>query len=263
MNAPAPQTTDTQKSDTRKSDTRKNDTRESEVWARLATVSDPELDESVADMGFVDSLELGEGGEVRIGFRLPTFWCAPNFAFLMAHDMRTAVESLPWVSRAVISLDDHCHAKEINHGVGNGLTFAESFPGQAVEELDKLRVTFRRKAYLRRQELLLRSLKEAGFTPAQLCTLRMGELAGLTLDNAEALPLRTRYIEIRGEFGGPAADDDLAFATDTGDPLTPDMFADYLKQLRSVRVNAEFNANMCRSILQTRYGETATETTSE
>jgi hypothetical protein len=29
--------------------------------------------------------------------------------------------------------------------------------------------------------------------------------------------------------------------------------------LRRVRVNAEFNANLCRGILQTRYGETAEE----
>lgn len=236
-----------------------SDPREAEVWARLATVSDPELDESVADMGFVDTLALDDAGEVQIGFRLPTFWCAPNFAFLMAHDMREAVEELPWVTRAVINLKDHCHAKEINHGVGEGLSFGDTFPGQTVAELDKLRITFRRKAFQRRQELLLRQLKKADFTPAQLCELRMGELAALNLDDAETLALRARYIEIRGEFGGPAADGDLAFATDTGEALKPETFAGYLQDLRRVRVNAEFNANLCRGMLQTRYGETGEE----
>jgi metal-sulfur cluster biosynthetic enzyme len=243
MNAPAPQS---------------GNSREDEVWRRLATVSDPELDESVADMGFVDSVELGAAGEVRIGFRLPTFWCAPNFAFLMAHDMRRAVESLPWVSRAIIHLADHCHAKEINRGVGAGLSFSDSFPGQAMDELDKLRATFRRKAFQRRQELLLRRLRTAGVTPENLCEMTMGELAALRLDDAETPHLRARYVEIRGEFGGPAAAEDLAFTTDTGGALDADGFAGYLQDLRRVRVNAEFNANMCRSILQTRYAGKAT-----
>jgi len=234
-----------------------SDPREAEVWARLATVSDPELDESVADMGFVESVALDDTDEVRIGFRLPTFWCAPNFAFLMAHDMREAVESLPWVSRAVISLSDHCHAKEINHGIGNGLSFSESFPGQTKAELDKLRITFRRKAFQRRQELLLRRLQKTGLSPEQLCHMRMAELAKLQFDDSETVALRERYMEIRGEFGGPEGDGDLAFANDEGAALKPETFAEYIKDLRRVRVNAEFNANLCRGMLQTRYGETS------
>jgi metal-sulfur cluster biosynthetic enzyme len=69
--------------------------RVSEVLARLATVSDPELDESVTELGFVTDVEVATGGAVRIGFRLPTYWCAANFAFLMAEDMRLAAASLP------------------------------------------------------------------------------------------------------------------------------------------------------------------------
>ena len=151
------------------------DGRLDEVWARLAMVSDPELDESVAEMGFVDSVEIGDGGAVRIGFRLPTYWCAPNFAFLMAHDMRQAVEGLDWVERAEITLRDHCHAEDINRGVGGGLSFAETFPGQAAAELDELRVTFRRKAYQGRQQALLRRLVEDGMTPEKICAIQIGE----------------------------------------------------------------------------------------
>ncbi len=230
------------------------DGRLDEVWARLAMVSDPELDESIADMGFVDSVELGEGGDVRIGFRLPTFWCAPNFAFLMAHDMRQAVESLDWVRRAKIELRDHCHAEEINRGVGGGLSFAETFPGQAAAGLDDLRATFRRKAYLGRQEVLLRHLVAEEFTPTQLCTMRIGELTALELADADAALSRRRYLEIRGEFGGPARQGDAAFKTPEGEALEPKKFAEYLQDLRRVRINAAFNANMCRSLLQTRYG---------
>ena len=229
------------------------DGRLDEVWARLAMVSDPELDESVAEMGFVDSVEIGDGGAVRIGFRLPTYWCAPNFAFLMAHDMRQAVEGLDWVERAEITLRDHCHAEDINRGVGGGLSFAETFPGQAAAELDELRVTFRRKAFQGRQEALLRRLVEDGMTPEKICAIQIGELR--RLDLADDARLLERYLEIRGEFGGPAGEDDTAFTTADGEALGPESFAEYLQDLRRVRMNAAFNANMCRSLLQTRYGE--------
>jgi metal-sulfur cluster biosynthetic enzyme len=46
--------------------------RAAQVQACLATVMDPELDESVTELGFVTEVELTEDGEVRIGFR-------PNF----------------------------------------------------------------------------------------------------------------------------------------------------------------------------------------
>lgn len=229
------------------------DGRLDDVRARLDMVSDPELDQSVAEMGFVNSVEIGDGGDVRISFRLPTFWCAPNFAFLMAHDMREAVESLDWVRRAEITLQDHCHAEDINRGVGGGLSFAETFPGQATAELDELRATFRRKAFQGRQEALLRRLREDGMTPEKICAMRIGELRRLEL--VDAARLLERYLEIRGEFGGPAGEDDTAFTTPDGEALASEEFSGYLQDLRRLRVNAAFNANMCRTILQTRYGE--------
>jgi metal-sulfur cluster biosynthetic enzyme len=234
---------------------RAGDARLQEVWDRLATVSDPELDESVADMGFIESVALGQGGSVSIAFRLPTFWCAPNFAYIMARDMREAVETLDWVTRAEIELRDHCNAEEINRGVADGLSFADTFPGQVAEELENLRATFRRKAYQGRQEKLLRRLLAEKFTPTQLATLSLHRLAVLDIAGGEFARMRERYLEIRGEFGGPAAESDLAFTTPEGKALDSESFTDYLKDLRRVRMNAQFNANMCKSLLDTRYGE--------
>ena len=65
--------------------------RESEVLACLDSVTDPELDEPVTDLGFVEEVTVGADGAVSIDFRLPTFWCAANFAYMMAEDMRDAV----------------------------------------------------------------------------------------------------------------------------------------------------------------------------
>ena len=232
-----------------------HDPRRDEIWARLARVSDPELDESVAEMGFVESIEICDSGEVRIGFRLPTFWCSPNFAFLMAHDMREAVEALDWVTHAEIALTNHCNAEEINRGVGGSLSFAETFPGQTEAELDDLRATFRRKAYQGRQEKLMRHMVAEGFTPEHIAAMTMGELTALAIASSEFEALRARYAEIRCEFGGPDAAGDAAFTTPEGDAIDAKNFNLYLSTLRRVRINTQFNANMCKSLLNVRYGE--------
>ena len=71
-----------------------DDERLAEVWARLDGVTDPELDESVVALNFVTEAIVDAANCVHVFFRLPTYWCAANFAFLMADDMRTAEENL-------------------------------------------------------------------------------------------------------------------------------------------------------------------------
>ena len=60
------------------------------VVERLAQVLDPELDEPILDLGFVRSFEL-HSGHASVELRLPTSWCAVNFAYLMADDVRRAL----------------------------------------------------------------------------------------------------------------------------------------------------------------------------
>ena len=51
-----------------------------------------------------------------------------------------------------------------------------------------------------------------------------------------------------------------AFVTLEGQPIEVQDFADYMTDLRRVRVNAEFNANLCRGLLRVRYdGEPPTQ----
>lgn len=67
---------------------RTDETRHAEIWELLATVVDPELDEPVTDMGFISRIHVDASDCVHVDFRLPTYWCAANFAFLMAWGMR-------------------------------------------------------------------------------------------------------------------------------------------------------------------------------
>src|ERR1700719_235960 len=120
--------------------------RTEEVWSALGRVTDPELDESVTFLAFVTSVEVQEGNSVRIRFRLPTYWCAPNFAFLMASDMRDAVTEISWVQYVQVELLDHFSAGLINRGIALRQDFRDAFPGETDDDLSAIRKKFLGKA---------------------------------------------------------------------------------------------------------------------
>ena len=223
--------------------------RAEQVQACLATVMDPELDESVTELGFITEVELSGEGEVRIGFRLPTYWCAANFAFLMADDMRRAVQALPWVTRVQVQLHEHMYAEAINQGVSEGAGFQAAFGAAAEGGLDALRRTFLVKAFQRRQEALLQHLLDAGHAPAALVALNIAALRQLPLD-AEGETFVERYFARRDLAGGG----DLAFVDSEGCAIAAEALLGHLRGLRRVGINAEFNGALCRGLLAVRDG---------
>src|SRR4029077_18162209 len=165
---------------------------------RLTRVLDPELDESILDLGFVRSLRL-RSGQAEVALRLPTSWCAVNFAYLMAEDVRRALLTVEGIrrvtgrlgahaaadvteARGTVALGDHGFAEEIEAAVNAGRPFEEAFPGEGAGSLAALRLTFLRKGFLSRQERLLRDLRDSGCTPTSICALRLGEVS--TQDDA-------------------------------------------------------------------------------
>ncbi len=61
-----------------------------------------------------------DGDTVAADFRLPTYWCSPNFAWIMAEDMRDALRAPPWARRVRATLADHLFAGKINAAVNAG-----------------------------------------------------------------------------------------------------------------------------------------------
>ena len=116
------------------------------VWAALGTVRDPELDEPLTDLGFVARCVVDEAGRAEVELRLPTYFCAPNFAFLMVADAYDAVAGVPGLTSLKVKLIDHFAADVINRGVAARQGFVASFEGEAADELDTLRGDFVRKA---------------------------------------------------------------------------------------------------------------------
>lgn len=232
--------------------------RVAQVWAQLDRVTDPELDEPVTEMGFVETVAVDRGGDVQVFFRLPTYWCSPNFAFLMAEGMRTAVAALPWVGRVTIRLEDHMAAEEMNAAVNDGRSFADAFRLRADGgDLGAVRETFERKAFQRRQEAVIAGLRAQGFDAAAVAAMTLGQLALVRFEDAEAARQLPRYRELllaRGLARGP---DDHAFPDLDGRPLTVEGWSARLSALRAVRINMEFGGALCRGLKQSRYQEAA------
>ena len=118
------------------------------IIGALGTVRDPELDEPITSLGFVTSYTISPDGDAQVRLRLPTYFCAPNFAFLMVADAYDAVSALPGVRSTEIVLEDHFASDAINGGVAAHAGFAQSFDGEAVGELHELRADFLRKAVM-------------------------------------------------------------------------------------------------------------------
>src|SRR5512146_179390 len=127
----------------------------------LETVRDPELDEPITSLGFVVSCAVSAAGDAQVRLRLPTYFCAPNFAYLMVADAYDAVSALPGVRHAEVVLEDHFASDAINGGVAAQAGFVRSFDGEAVSELHALRADFLRKAVMAGTDQVCRPLLTA------------------------------------------------------------------------------------------------------
>lgn len=212
------------------------------VLDALSGVRDPELDEPVTDLGFVSGLEI-ESDAVALKLRLPTYFCAPNFAYLMVADAREAVLSVPGVERARVVLDDHYASEEINASAD----FADAFPGETEgSDLEELRNTFRRKSFVSRQQQLCRGLLADGRTQV--------ELARMTLGNVPPSAELEKYLDRRSELGIDVSRDAPLVVDPDGRRVPEEAIVKHLRFARTVRVSIEGNAGLCRGLLETRYG---------
>jgi len=227
--------------------------RVSEVLARLSRVTDPELDEPVTDLGFVTGVTVSEAGHVQMGFRLPTYWCAANFSYLMADDMRSAVLELPWVTGLTLTLGEHMYADTINRAMVEGLSFQQAFGAEADGDLNDLRRVFDLKAFQRRQLAVLEYLQAEGHDVPAMLALTIAGLRALA-QAPEAVQVIERYLQ-RRDIPGPAGEADPAFVDEAGAAIAPDGFVSHRRVLRRVMVNVEFNGALCRGLLAARFSE--------
>ena len=240
---------------------------EAQVYAAIADVLDPELDEPLVKLGFIDHVQVA-GPDVTVVFKLPTYWCAPNFAYLMAADLRSKVRALPGVRTTRVMLLDHCAEDEITTGVNMGRSFAEAFAGDVTEDedLEDLRRIFLRKGFLMRQDVLLRQMLKVGLDEATIINLRVADLivdevADITCVTTSTGTVRLEnmgqkaavYLRKGGILGLLQKVDDRLIVDDQGQAVPPGGLQGFLRRSRSIRLNIMFNTSMCKGLFRTRY----------
>jgi metal-sulfur cluster biosynthetic enzyme len=238
------------------------------IYAALENVYDPELDDSIIKLEFVDAVEI-DGGQVTVRYKVPTFWCAPNFVFMMSHDIRREVLAVPGVERVTVLVRNNCVADEVNGGVNAGLSFAQTFADDVDGEqadLEQLRRIFAEKGFLARQDVLLRRLRQAGLEDAEILALRLRDVFADEDDMlvqrpapAASLWIRlaggdlTKYRHKRRALGLPADGDALLFTTLAGEDLRELDLQAYLRRSRAARLNIAFNTSLCEGLLRATY----------
>jgi metal-sulfur cluster biosynthetic enzyme len=221
-------------------------TGDSRLLAALRGVRDPELDEPITALGFVTACAISADGRAEVRLRLPTYFCAPNFAYLMVADAYDAVTALPGVRSAQVVLEDHFAAEAINGGVAAQAGFAQVFDGEAVGELHGLRSDFLRKAVMAGTDQVCRPLVAAGAQP--------GDLAAMTLGEAPPTRALARLRARRAELG-LRADDDAPLVIDplSGTGVEADGLPLHLRKARTTGISVRANAGICRGMLRQRY----------
>lgn len=216
------------------------------VNTALAAVLDPELDRPITDLGFVRAVSVAADGSVEARLRLPTYFCAPNFAWLMVEDARRALAALSWARKCTVVLEDHFASEEINRGVGCGKSFAEAFPGLAdTDRMEELRAVFLRKGHLAAQAGLGRRLLERGWSMRQLAGAVLGDLP-----ERLTVTLRRR----RALLGLPSGATAPLFLDDEGRAVPAAGLERHLLYGRTASVGISTNTEYCEGLLATRYG---------
>lgn len=217
------------------------------VLEALSTVMDPELDQAITELGFVRSVIFDDAG-VTVHLRLPTAFCSPNFAYLMASDALDALRLVEGVGEVRVLLDDHHDSDKINGGLAADAGYVGTFGSEAQESLLALRRTFLVKAHAAAMERCVEAyLKRTGLGANEIYRLTLSDLA----PGKDKAALLRRRMDI-GLSSCPAS---RVFVDDQGQRIPPESVPIRLRFAKSVRISMEGNAHFCRGLLATRYAD--------
>jgi metal-sulfur cluster biosynthetic enzyme len=219
------------------------------VLAALSGVTDPELDEPITELGFVRSIRI-ENACVTVHLRLPTSFCSPNFAYLMASDALDALRKVERIGQVVVRLDDHHDSDKINAGLAADAGYVGTFGVEAEESLDELREIFHRKAHTAAMERCAEQL-------LRTTDVTVDDLHRVTLADVPAGPHKEALLRRRVAVGLGVRPADPLVVSEDGQSLAPEDVPLRLRFAKSVRISMEGNAHFCRGLLATRYGSTA------
>lgn len=243
------------------------------VRERLDTVHDPELDRSIVELEYVDEIRIERAGSedapvdgvrIDVAFVLPTAWCSPAFAWMMATGIRDEVGALAGVRDVRVDLLDHMHDEEINRGVNEELAFEHVFE-DAEDGIAEVRQKLDRKARVARQYRAVETLLDAGLEPAQITALTSGDVE--RVDERVVIYLRDQtvgvtvpadpiagYLEKARDIGIVTGGEDQLFRDLDGEPISPAAFEAVHRETRLAKSNMSGQAGICAQLHEARNG---------
>lgn len=225
------------------------DIREAAALEALGVVMDPELDQPITDLDFVQSVVVSDGGDVVVHLRLPTSFCAPNFAYLMASDSKDVLSQLDWTASVTVELDDHHDSAIINAGLAADAGYRGTFKHEAEDDLEELRTIFLRKAHVAAMERCLTALMR--LDPSR----EMQEMGRVVLGDLPDDETTHALLRRRETIGLPSAPDSLVMVDHEGNDYAQIDVPLALRRARSTRISIDGNAHFCRGLLRTRYDD--------
>ncbi len=237
-----------------------------DVWRKLGEVFDPEIDQPLTTLGFIENVEIKQG-DVTVYLRLPTFWCSPNFAYWMMQDIVNEVSKLKDVKSAKVLLKDHFEAERLNEGIAKGKSFEECFADESITGgLDELRRTFNQKYFISRQADLATKITKAGTKAEEMTRLTLSDVKiddsseDIVISNSggktritQAAHVLRAYLKKREDLGLPCTSESPLFVNTQGDPIRPEDLMRLHERARLINLNFASNALLCCSLLSSRY----------
>jgi len=233
------------------------------VLQALSTVTDPELDEPITELGFVKNLSVSEDGRVSVDLVTSTFWCSPNFVYMMLEEARDVVSKLPGVKEMRLTLGGHHDSDRINEAINAGKSFSQCYDFEARGELVELNRMIRTRALRSRLYSMASALLRSGLAPHDLPELARQDVTAdgdtfVVHSRGRVLPITdpsdvkriARYLtflEGLGQTKGRLVIWDL-----DGNPPSEDEFISALTVGRLAKANFSLNAELCRALLASR-----------
>lgn len=124
---------------------------EAEILEALATVTHPDLDQPITELGYIRSVFVDDQG-VTVHLRLPSAFRSPNSAHLLVADALDAVQDVDEIGQVRVLLDDHPDSAELNSGLAAAAEGPGTFGAESERSPAELRKVFLRKAHAAARE---------------------------------------------------------------------------------------------------------------
>ena len=233
------------------------------VLRALSTVTDPELDEPITDLGFVKELSVSNDGRVSLDLVTSTFWCSPNFVYMMLEEARDVVAKLDGITEVRVHLEGHHDSERINGGINARKSFSECYPTEASGNLEEITRMIRTRVLRSRLSSMVSAMSRAGVAPAELLgasrrdvvadgeafIVNLGHRSPQISDPVDARRI-ARYLSFLDGLG--RADGPLIIWDLEGKTPEPHEIDSVLALSRSAKSNFSLNAELCRALLESR-----------